>query len=170
MHNVVYIQPNMQWYVEKTRCRYKYLSCISQYNCYDMITVWTTVRLLYRGIFKNGYFALLQLCLTQLPCVRVWAWLGSRLRAASHPWVNHLIDKLISKSPAPHRLSYEAPGKICRTARAWSYAFLKIIDVNEDGACDIQLFTGIVVYVHLKIHWTADEYDSEGSYHIQAMM
>ena len=27
--------------------------------------------------------------------------------------------------------------------RAWSYAFWKIFGVNEDVACDIQLFTGI---------------------------
>jgi len=26
--------------------------------------------------------------------------------------------------------------------RAWSYAFWKIFGVNEDVACDIQLFTG----------------------------
>ena len=27
--------------------------------------------------------------------------------------------------------------------RAWSYAFWKIFGVNEDVACDIQMFTGI---------------------------
>jgi len=34
--------------------------------------------------------------------------------------------------------TYDAPLR-----RAWSYAFWKIFGVNEDVACDIQMFTGI---------------------------